>query len=149
MERAVLCWVLILVTLVTGCTATATSSLPTTPTASPPSASLAAFLPAAGGRLPVTSSTHATPLVKGKVFLRYVARLTPPRSNGKVVGDRGATGKVIMKGIKASASANYVVLKVRVNNVRSGGAVPSMDTVLNCLAGKFEAGYEGLEITSL
>ncbi|CAI5532476.1 unnamed protein product [Closterium sp. Naga37s-1] len=88
-----------LVTVVTvGAESATSSSLPTTPPASPP-ASLAAFLPAAG-RLPVTSSGRATPSVKGKVFLRYVARLTPPRSNGKVVGDRGATGKVIMKGMK-------------------------------------------------
>ncbi|CAI7850304.1 unnamed protein product, partial [Closterium sp. NIES-53] len=108
-----------------------------------PSASLAAFLPVAG-RLPVTSSAYATPLVKGKVFLRYVARLTPPRSNGKVVGDRGATGKVIMKGIKASASACYLVIKMRVNNIQSGGAAPFISAVTNCLAGMYEEGYEGI-----
>ncbi|CAI5937091.1 unnamed protein product, partial [Closterium sp. NIES-64] len=86
------------VTVVTvGAESATSSSLPTTPPASP-RASLAAFLPTAG-LLPVTSSAHATPPVKGKVFMRYVARLTPPRSNGKVVGDRGATGRNVLKGV--------------------------------------------------
>ncbi|CAI7861898.1 unnamed protein product, partial [Closterium sp. NIES-54] len=133
MERTVLCWVLILVTVVTVGAESATSSLPTNPPASP-AASLAAFLPAAGW-LPVTSSAHATPSVKGKVFMRYVLRLAPPRSNGKVVGDRGATGRGFMKGIKASAGDSYLVLMVRVNNLWSGGHAPCMTPVSNCLAG--------------
>ncbi|CAI7782174.1 unnamed protein product, partial [Closterium sp. NIES-53] len=124
------------VTVVTvGAKSATSSSLPTTSPAASTPVSLAAFLPAAR-RLPVTSSAYTTPLVKGKVFLHYVARLAPPPSNGKVVGDRGATRRVTLKGVKASASASYAVLKMRVNSVKYGGAVPYVDVVSTCLAGK-------------
>ncbi|CAI5480613.1 unnamed protein product [Closterium sp. Yama58-4] len=122
--------------VVTLFTAGATSSPPTSP-----SASLSAFLP--GGRLPTASSAQATPLVKGKVFLRYVATLTPTRSNGKVVGDQGATGRVVIKGVKVNASDSYVVLNARVNNIKSGGAGPFAGVFSYCLASSFDEDFDG------
>ncbi|CAI5506194.1 unnamed protein product [Closterium sp. Naga37s-1] len=70
--------------------------------------------------------------------------LTPPRSNGKVVGDRGATGRNVLKGVKASASDSYLVLMTRLNNLRSGGAAPCITPLSNCLAGKFKEEYVGV-----
>ncbi|GJP40214.1 hypothetical protein CLOM_g24489, partial [Closterium sp. NIES-68] len=49
-------------------------------------APLSAALP---DRLSGASFTQGRPLVKGRVFVCYVARLRPTRSNGKVVGDKG------------------------------------------------------------
>ncbi|CAI5503332.1 unnamed protein product [Closterium sp. Naga37s-1] len=82
--------------------------------------------------------------------LRPLLWLTPTRSNGKVVGDKGATGRVVMKGVddRASASAFYVVINVHINNIRSGGAGPSFDTVSSCLAGKYEAGSDWKNATT-
>ncbi|CAI5486498.1 unnamed protein product [Closterium sp. Naga37s-1] len=156
MERIVLCWVLI--------SRPATSSLPTddSPSTSP-SEPLAAFLPAGqlpvassaqaaplslaaflrGGQLPVASSAQAAPLVKGKVFLRYVAKLTPTRENGTVVGDLGATGLSIILGVKASESDSYVVINALVNNIKSGGAMPHMSYFKSCLAGKYKETFDG------
>ncbi|CAI7886932.1 unnamed protein product, partial [Closterium sp. NIES-54] len=39
------------------------------------------------------------PVVKGKVFEVRSFKLLPTRSNGKVVGDRGASGNLWFKGI--------------------------------------------------
>ncbi|CAI5984247.1 unnamed protein product, partial [Closterium sp. NIES-64] len=39
------------------------------------------------------------PVVKGKVFEVHTVRFHPTRSNGKVVGDRGASGKLWLKGV--------------------------------------------------
>ncbi|CAI7858010.1 unnamed protein product [Closterium sp. NIES-53] len=43
------------------------------------------------------------PVVKGKVFEARSLKLLPTRSNGKVVGDRGAHGKLWLKGINVGA----------------------------------------------
>ncbi|CAI5991435.1 unnamed protein product [Closterium sp. NIES-65] len=57
------------------------------------------------GALPVAPSTQSATVPKGKVFLRYVAKLRPPRSHGKVVGDLAATGKYSFKGVESLKSA--------------------------------------------
>ncbi|CAI7804329.1 unnamed protein product [Closterium sp. NIES-54] len=52
------------------------------------------------GGLPVASSTQISTVPKGKVFLRYVAKLRPPRSHGKILGDLAATGRYSFKGLE-------------------------------------------------
>ncbi|CAI5510519.1 unnamed protein product, partial [Closterium sp. Naga37s-1] len=46
------------------------------------------------------SAAHGRPLVyKGKTIVKYVAKLRPTVLNGKVVGDAGASGKMMMKAV--------------------------------------------------
>ncbi|CAI5940798.1 unnamed protein product [Closterium sp. NIES-64] len=53
--------------------------------------------PSNGGSAAVPSAAQAKPLVwKGKTIMKYVAKLTPTKSNGNVVGDTGASGKVVI-----------------------------------------------------
>ncbi|CAI7889454.1 unnamed protein product, partial [Closterium sp. NIES-53] len=61
------------------------------------------------------------PVVKGKVFEVHSLKFLPTRSNGKVVGDRGASGKLWLKGIKTLKNAFYFVEKLRFDNIWSGG----------------------------
>ncbi|GJP40251.1 hypothetical protein CLOM_g24519 [Closterium sp. NIES-68] len=100
-------------------------------------ASLAAALPHS---LSGIAFTHGWPVVKGKVFVCYVAKLRPTRSNGKVVGDRGATGKAWVKGVKA-VDGSFLVMKVRVDNIRSGGSLPQVRVHSSCLEGMYDKEY--------
>ncbi|CAI5491048.1 unnamed protein product [Closterium sp. Naga37s-1] len=52
------------------------------------------------GGLPVPSSTQISSVPKGKVFIRYAAKLRPPRSHGKILGDLAATGRYSFKGLE-------------------------------------------------
>ncbi|CAI7876041.1 unnamed protein product, partial [Closterium sp. NIES-53] len=49
--------------------------------------------------LAVSLRRKTVPVVKGKVFEVHTVRFHPTRSNGKVVGDRGASGKLWLKGV--------------------------------------------------
>ncbi|CAI7855792.1 unnamed protein product [Closterium sp. NIES-54] len=51
--------------------------------------------------LAVSLRRKTVPVVKGKVFEVHTVRFHPTRSNGKVVGDRGASGKLWLKGVNA------------------------------------------------
>ncbi|CAI5482500.1 unnamed protein product [Closterium sp. Yama58-4] len=84
------------------------SSFPESFSISSLAASDESFLP---GGLPVASSTQSATAPKGKVFMRYACKLSPPRSNGNIVGDLAATGKYSLKGVESSPSECYVVEK--------------------------------------
>ncbi|CAI5990432.1 unnamed protein product [Closterium sp. NIES-65] len=51
--------------------------------------------------------------VKGKIFEVHSYKLRPTRSSGKVVGDKGATGKMWLKGLKTAQQEFYFVNKLR------------------------------------
>ncbi|CAI5940738.1 unnamed protein product [Closterium sp. NIES-64] len=48
-----------------------------------------------------SSAAQARPLAnKGKTIFKYVVKLRPTKRNGKVVGDAGASGKILVKALK-------------------------------------------------
>ncbi|GJP40212.1 hypothetical protein CLOM_g24487, partial [Closterium sp. NIES-68] len=75
--------------------------------------------------------------------------LRPTRNNGKLVGDKGATGKVWLKGVKAFAGGHYVVTKLRLDNIQSGGTPPQVQGVYSCMDGLYEEGGENFQWQSI
>ncbi|CAI5973284.1 unnamed protein product, partial [Closterium sp. NIES-64] len=58
--------------------------------------SLIATLPDGGSS--AASAASAKPLLyKGKTFIKYVAKMKPTKRNGKIVGDKGASGIASVK----------------------------------------------------
>ncbi|CAI5496735.1 unnamed protein product, partial [Closterium sp. Naga37s-1] len=57
------------------------------------------FLAHGGVSNPAASAAQAAkPMVwKGKTVLKYVAKFRPSTLNGKVIGDKGASGKYVTK----------------------------------------------------
>ncbi|CAI5491049.1 unnamed protein product [Closterium sp. Naga37s-1] len=157
MERTMFCCLLfcVLVTfLTTACAAaSAAPSLPASLLLSlfPESFLLSSFAASdessGSGGLPVVSSTQSATALKGKVFLRYAGKLRPPCSHGKIVGDLAATGKYSYKGLESSPSECYVVEKMRVDNIRSGGAQPSIMSGLKQVSWAIRAARGSREAT--
>ncbi|CAI5466954.1 unnamed protein product [Closterium sp. Yama58-4] len=81
---------------------------------------------------------HAKPLVKGKTVIKYVGNLRPTKVNGKVVGDKGASGKIIMKGIRYASTSYASSLFFQVLNIASGGEPPSTSFGASCIPNGFE-----------
>ncbi|CAI5486636.1 unnamed protein product [Closterium sp. Naga37s-1] len=73
----------------------------------------------------VASAAHARPLVsKGKTTMKYVVNLRPTKVNGKIVGDKGASGKVVLKVVRYSATSYYHHYVLQVLNIKSEGKAP-------------------------
>ncbi|CAI5488363.1 unnamed protein product, partial [Closterium sp. Naga37s-1] len=65
------------------------------------SATLLAPLLSRGGNISAAASAaQARPLVwKGKVVEKYVAKMHATKSKGKLIGDSGAWGKLVLKSV--------------------------------------------------
>ncbi|CAI5521162.1 unnamed protein product, partial [Closterium sp. Naga37s-1] len=72
------------------------------------------------------SAAHATPLGlwKGKTIMKYAAKLFPTKYNGKLVGDKGASGSVVLKALRYSSGAYANIWEIHVLNIPSGGKAP-------------------------
>ncbi|CAI5527041.1 unnamed protein product [Closterium sp. Naga37s-1] len=81
---------------------------------------------------------HAKPLVKGKTVIKYMGTLHPTKINGKVVGDKGASGKIVMKGIRYASTSYASSLFFQVLNIASGGEPPSTSFGASCIPNSFE-----------
>ncbi|CAI5475132.1 unnamed protein product [Closterium sp. Yama58-4] len=58
-----------------------------------------------GSVLTAASAAQAKPSVwKGKAIIKYVNKLRPTKINGKVVGDKGAFSKLVLSGVRYSAT---------------------------------------------
>ncbi|CAI5985030.1 unnamed protein product, partial [Closterium sp. NIES-64] len=78
---------------------------------------------------------------KGKVIDKYVAKLHPPWSGGKAIGDKGASGKMILKAVMYSSTSYAIFSITRVFKVDSGGKYPAASNMRSCTAsGVVEAG---------
>ncbi|CAI5461197.1 unnamed protein product [Closterium sp. Yama58-4] len=119
MERraSLLCRLLLCVTVCTAYGATATSFLSLLPRDSGSSAA---------------STAQATPTVwQGKTIMKYVAIMHPTKVNGKVVGDKGASGRMEFKAVRFSATSYRFIYKLRLFNLK-GGETPWMDFAPTC-----------------
>ncbi|CAI7810195.1 unnamed protein product [Closterium sp. NIES-53] len=102
-------------------------------TAAAPASALPPLLPRDGGSS-AASAAQARPLrLKGKTVQKYVTKLYPTKLNGKLVGDKGASGKFVIKAVRFSTATYYIVYIVKVFNIKSGG-YPSVGTGSSCAA---------------
>ncbi|CAI5506274.1 unnamed protein product [Closterium sp. Naga37s-1] len=65
--------------------------------------------------------------------MKYVVKMRPTKLNGKVIGDKGASGKEVIKAVRRSASKYYIIYFFKVMNIRSGGAAPNVGSGSSCL----------------
>ncbi|GJP62708.1 hypothetical protein CLOP_g19739 [Closterium sp. NIES-67] len=104
--------------------------------ASATSSFLAPLLPLDGGAAAsaASSTAQARPLLrKGKTILKYVARFFPTKRNGKVIGDKGASGRFVAKAIRYSEVVYAIIAKILVLNIKSGGETPMFGGSSSCL----------------
>ncbi|CAI5467589.1 unnamed protein product [Closterium sp. Yama58-4] len=81
-----------------------------------------------GSSAPLASTAQAaTPQqLQKKSFAKYVAKLRPTKyDNRLIVGDKGASGIFVAKGIRSSSTIAYAQLRVLFRNLKSKGASPS------------------------
>ncbi|CAI5467591.1 unnamed protein product [Closterium sp. Yama58-4] len=85
------------------------------------------FLPLArdsgGSHVPLASTTQAATPQQSQKLPKYVAKLRPTKINKKVVGDKGARGKFVMKNIR-SGTDTYTQIFAIYRNLKSEGASP-------------------------
>ncbi|CAI5506066.1 unnamed protein product [Closterium sp. Naga37s-1] len=75
------------------------------------SAAFPPFLSRVGSASAASTAAQAEPLaVKGKTVEKWVAKLRPAKINGKVVGDKGASGKTVVKVVSVSSAKNYLII---------------------------------------
>ncbi|CAI5461206.1 unnamed protein product [Closterium sp. Yama58-4] len=102
MERrasSLLCRLLLCAAVCTACGALATSLLPLSHHGG--STAFSPSLPTAASAASASSTASARPLVwKGTTFLKYTVKLRPTMLKGKLVGDAGASGKIVYKGVR-------------------------------------------------
>ncbi|CAI5505010.1 unnamed protein product [Closterium sp. Naga37s-1] len=80
--------------------------------------SFAPLLSQDGGSSAASAAQATKPLVwKGKTMVKYVAKLSPTKRNGKVVGDAGASGKIVLKAVRYSATSFRVLIDFQFLNV--------------------------------
>ncbi|CAI7810168.1 unnamed protein product [Closterium sp. NIES-53] len=90
-------------------------------------ASAVPFPPSDSAAVVPSAVQAAKPLYwKGKTIRKYVAKLTPTKSNGKVIGDAGASGVDVVKAIMFSSDHYQVSLKVQALNLKYGSSIPSI-----------------------
>ncbi|CAI5468708.1 unnamed protein product [Closterium sp. Yama58-4] len=79
-----------------------------------------------------TASASLLQLQK-KSFSKYVAKLRPTKyDNRLIVGDKGASGIFVAKGIRSSSTIAYAQLRVLFRNLKSKGASPSQSYGNTC-----------------
>ncbi|CAI7776820.1 unnamed protein product [Closterium sp. NIES-53] len=69
---------------------------------------------------------------KGKVIDKYVVKLHPPKENGKVIGDKGASGKCATKSVMYSSTSYAYVSICKVFKIASGGKKPASSNKPSC-----------------
>ncbi|CAI5507513.1 unnamed protein product [Closterium sp. Naga37s-1] len=98
-------------------------------TAAAAAASIPSFILHDGDVSAAQSGAQAKPSVfKGKIIKKYVAKLRPPRINGKRTGDKGASGKYVKLAVRFSASSNNVRTYITISNLKNGGTDPGFNT---------------------
>ncbi|CAI5469079.1 unnamed protein product [Closterium sp. Yama58-4] len=72
------------------------------------------------------SSLVAKPLArKFKTVEKYVAKMRPTVLKGKVIGCKGASGKMVMKVVRYSATNYQYSFTVNLMKLQNGGALPA------------------------
>ncbi|CAI5503455.1 unnamed protein product [Closterium sp. Naga37s-1] len=75
-----------------------------------------------GSSVPLASQAVKPQIWKGNVFEKYVAKLRPTKINGKVVGDKGASGIFVLKGVSYGGPVNaFYEVYALYRNLKSGG----------------------------
>ncbi|CAI5961293.1 unnamed protein product [Closterium sp. NIES-65] len=86
-----------------------------------------------GSASAASAAQDAKPLAKkGKVIDKYVVKLRPPKENGKVIGDKGASGKCATKSVMYSSTSYAYVLICKVFKIASGGKKPASANMRTC-----------------
>ncbi|CAI5518642.1 unnamed protein product, partial [Closterium sp. Naga37s-1] len=68
-------------------------------TAAAPASALPPLLPRHGGSSAAYAALARPLRLKGKTVQKYVTKLYPTKLNGKLVGDKGASGKFVIKAV--------------------------------------------------
>ncbi|CAI6011983.1 unnamed protein product [Closterium sp. NIES-65] len=104
-------------------------------------ASASSFLPHDAGAI-AASATAATStlhprrqLLKGKIIARFGAVLRPTWHQGKVIGDKGASGRVVVKAVRYSEARYTVFLKIFIFAIKSRGKNPMTTPASTCTSG--------------
>ncbi|CAI5961354.1 unnamed protein product [Closterium sp. NIES-65] len=91
------------------------------------------FLARHGSASAVSAAQLAKPLKqKGKVLEKRAAKLRPTRKNGKVIGDKWASGKMVFKTVMYSASSYAGIYACNIFKIDSGGQTPGSSGVPSC-----------------
>ncbi|CAI5469077.1 unnamed protein product [Closterium sp. Yama58-4] len=73
----------------------------------------------------MAASQVAKPLARrGKIVDKYVAKLRPTKVNGKVIGCKGASGRMVMKITKYSATNYRYSFTTNLIKLQNGGGSP-------------------------
>ncbi|CAI5530525.1 unnamed protein product [Closterium sp. Naga37s-1] len=137
MERRalpLLCRLLLCATLCTAYGASAASLL--APILSHHGGSSAVASAASAAVSPSAASSTVNPsgsVVHGRLILKWVAHLRPAKFNGKVVGDRGASGKVKLKVVELTPSLYKLSYDYKIFSLR-GGDAPKLGYLDSCFA---------------
>ncbi|CAI5973303.1 unnamed protein product, partial [Closterium sp. NIES-64] len=98
--------------------------------------SLIATLPDGGSS--AASAASAKPLLyKGKTFIKYVAKMKPTKRNGKIVGDKGASGIASVKVVRYSDSSYRITYYLLLKKLKGGGS-PWFGFAPNCFAASLD-----------
>ncbi|CAI5529635.1 unnamed protein product [Closterium sp. Naga37s-1] len=68
----------------------------------------------------------------GALQLKYVVKFRPTKVKGKVVGDKGASAKLVITGVMYSSTLYYLRIRFRTLNVNSGGSIPTIGSGPSC-----------------
>ncbi|CAI5506069.1 unnamed protein product [Closterium sp. Naga37s-1] len=85
---------------------------------------------------------------KGKTVIKYVAKMPPTKQNGKVVGDKGAWGRYVIKVVRYSATTYYATYDAFIMSIKSGGKEPYQGTGASCAGDVTQGGGQWTNITS-
>ncbi|CAI5482163.1 unnamed protein product, partial [Closterium sp. Yama58-4] len=69
-----------------------------------------------------SSAVQAKPW-KGKALMKYVVKYRP-KVKGKVIGDKGASAKLVITGLMYSSTLYNIRIRFHASNLNSGGAAP-------------------------
>ncbi|CAI5510528.1 unnamed protein product, partial [Closterium sp. Naga37s-1] len=87
-------------------------------------ASAASFLPHDAGVIAASTRHSRRLMLKGKRLVKYVAVLHPTKYDGQVIGDKAASGRVIVKAVRYSSTNYAIFIKVAIFDIKSGGKIP-------------------------
>ncbi|CAI5463851.1 unnamed protein product [Closterium sp. Yama58-4] len=69
---------------------------------------------------------------KAKVIDKYVAKLHPPKRDGKLIGDKGASGRCATKAVMYSSTSYAYVSLCKAFKLDSGGKPPASGNMRSC-----------------
>ncbi|CAI5952486.1 unnamed protein product [Closterium sp. NIES-65] len=100
-------------------------------------AASASLFPAAlrDGGVTAASAAQTKPLAwKGKTIAKYMTKLRPTKLNGRLVGDKGAPGKYVLKAVRYSPTSYYITYYMEILHIRSEGKMPTFSAGASCAA---------------